>query len=146
MPNFTIFSPNQNLDSFKNYQLATIDGAKAQTLPTFYSEIEKVLDLPDYFAHNLDSLDEMMNDLEWIENENIALVFRNTDLLLAGEKKQSKLVDMLNLLDATAEDWKWLDSEDGYRKKNLALLIEHSPRIVKILEREEIAYGELPNA
>ncbi len=146
MPNFTLFTTNQSLDGFKNFTLATVDGAKAQTLPTFYAEIEKALDLPDYFAHNLDSLDEMMNDLEWIENENVAIVFTNTNLLLAGEKKPNKLVDILNLLDATAEDWKWLDEEDGYRKKNVAILLEHSPRIVKILEREEIAFSELLNA
>ncbi len=143
MPNFTVFTTNQTLNEFKNYQLATVDGAKAQTLAAFYTEIKRELELPDYFANNLDSLDEMINDLEWIENENVAIVFKNTGLLLAGEKKPNKLIDMLNLLDATAEDWKWLDEEDGYRKKNFIVLIEHSPRIVKILEREEIAFDEI---
>ncbi len=143
MPNFTIFATNQTLGEFKNYQLATVDGSKAQTLAAFYGEIKRELELPDYFANNLDSLDEMINDLEWIENENVAIVFKNTSLLLAGEKKPNKLIDMLNLLDATAEDWKWLDEEDGYRKKNFIVLIEHSPRIVKILEREEIAFDEI---
>ncbi len=143
MPNFTVFTTNQTLNEFKNYQLATVDGAKAQTLAAFYTEIKRELELPDYFANNLDSLDEMINDLEWIENENVAIVFKNTGLLLAGEKKPNKLIDIFNLLDATAEDWKWLDEEDGYRKKNFIVLIEHSPRIVKILEREEIAFGEI---
>jgi RNAse (barnase) inhibitor barstar len=143
MSNFTVFGSENGLDSFKNHKLATIDGAKAQTIKAFYTEIEKALELPDYFAHNLDSLDEMINDLEWIENENVAIVFRNSDQLLIAEKKVNKLVDILNLLDATAEDWKWLDEEDGYRKKNVVMLIEHSPRIIKILEREEIGFVQI---
>lgn len=143
MPNFTLFNAEADIGSFKNYHLARIDGAKALTMNDFFVQIEKALLLPDYFSHNLDSLDEMLNDLEWIKNTNVALVIVNFDKLLANEKKKNKLLDLLNLFDATAEDWKWLDDDDDSPKKNLRILIQNSPQTVAILQSEGIGFDVL---
>jgi RNAse (barnase) inhibitor barstar len=143
MANFLIFSTKDQLSAFKNYHLASIDGAKTTTLKTFFEQIEKALQLPDYFGHNLDSLDELLNDLEWIENEDVALVVTNTEQWLAQEKKQTKLLDLLALLDATAEDWKWLDETDDLPHKNLKILLQSHPKLVNILDEEGIGYEVL---
>lgn len=143
MPNFALFNAETDLGGFKNYHLARIDGAKSLTMNDFFVQIEKALLLPDYFSHNLDSLDEMLNDLEWIKNANVALVIVNFEQLLANEKKKNKLLDLLNLLDATAEDWKWLDDDDDSPKKNLRILLQNSPQTVAILQSEAIGFDVL---
>ena len=106
----------------------------------FFVQIEKELQLPDYFAHNLDSLDELLNHLEWIKKTDVALIITDFAQLLANEKKKTKLLDLLGLLDATAEDWKWLDEEEGLSKKNLKILVQNSPQAIAILEGEDIGY------
>ena len=49
---------------------------------------------------------------------------------------------VLNMLDATAEDWKWVDDETTDRK-DIILVFEDSPRIRKILESENIDFAML---
>lgn len=138
MANIILLSSEQGLTNFKNYKLAQIDGTKAQTLSDFYNEIEKALNLPD-FEPDMDLLDGLLNDLSWIKQANIALYITHFDAFLAREKEK-KMVELLSLLDATAEDWKWLDDDDDIPKKNIKILIQHSERATAILEKEEIAF------
>ena len=140
MSNFLILSPNANLTEFKKYRIGQIDGAKTPTLKSFYQAIEKALSFPDHFEHNLESLDELLNDLEWIEHPNVALYITQAEGFLAQEKP-AKVIELLNLLDATAEDWKWVD--DDVQPKNLKIFIEHSSKIVGLLEREEISFDKI---
>jgi RNAse (barnase) inhibitor barstar len=142
MSNFLILSPNANLTEFKKYRIGQIDGAKTPTLKSFYQAIEKALSFPDHFEHNLESLDELLNDLEWIKQADVALYFTNTEGFLAQEKP-AKAVELLNLLDATAEDWKWVDDEEDVKPKNFKILIQHSPKIIDLLEKEEIAFDTI---
>jgi RNAse (barnase) inhibitor barstar len=142
MSNFLIINPNAALADFKEYRVGQIDGAKTPTLKSFYQAIEKALSFPDYFEHNLESLDELLNDLEWIKQADVALYITNADGFLAQEKP-AKILELLNLLDATAEDWKWVDDEEGVQPKNLKILIEHSPKIVGLLEKEEIGFDTI---
>lgn len=140
MANFIVFNSESDLTAFKSYHLARIDGAQAATLKDFFAQIEKELQLPDYFAHNLDSLDELLNDLEWIKKSDVALVISRFEQFLANEKKKTKLLDLLGLLDATAEDWKWIDDQEGLPKKNLKILLQNTPQTIAILESEGIGY------
>ncbi|TAF00430.1 MAG: barnase inhibitor [Runella slithyformis] len=140
MPNFIVFNSESDLTAFKSYHLARIDGAQSATLKDFFAQIEKELQLPDYFSHNLDSLDELLNDLERKKKPDVALVVSRFEQFLANEKKKTKLLDLLGLLDATAEDWKWLDEEDGLPKKNLKILLQNSPQTIGTLESEGIGY------
>ncbi|CEH33439.1 barstar family protein [Romboutsia lituseburensis] len=48
-------------------------------------EIANKLNFPSYFSYNWDSLDECLNDLEWIEFSSLIIVLRDTEYLLANE-------------------------------------------------------------
>ncbi|WP_428668294.1 barstar family protein [Runella sp.] len=141
MANIFLLSSDQAVSNFKNYKLGQLDGSKAQTLSTFYSEIEKALSLPD-FEPDMDVLDELLNDLSWIKQPNVALYITDFDSFLVREKEKP-LVELLNLLDVIAEDWKWLDDDDTTPKKNFKILIQNSPRAVAVLEKEEIAFSTM---
>lgn len=142
MSNFLIISSDTALANFKKYRIGQIDGGKTPTLKSFFQAIEKVLSFPDDFEHNLESFDELLNDLEWIQQPDVALYITNADGFLAQEKP-AKILELLNLLDATAEDWKWVDDEEDIQLKNFKILIEHSPKIIGLLEKEEIAFDRI---
>lgn len=140
MSNFIILTAATSLASFSKYHMGQIDGSTTPTLKLFYQAIEKALDFPDDFEHNLDSLDEFLNDLGWIQETDLALYLTDSESFLTQEKP-AKVIELLNLLDATAEDWKWVD--DDMKPKNFKILIEYSSRIVHLLEKEEMAFDTL---
>jgi RNAse (barnase) inhibitor barstar len=140
MSNFIILTATTSLASFSKYRIGQIDSSKTPTLKLFYQAIEKALDFPDDFEHNLDSLDEFFNDLGWIQETDLALYLTDSEAFLTQEKP-AKVIELLNLLDAIAEDWKWVD--DDMEPKNFKVLIEYSPRIVSLLEKEEIAFDSI---
>ena len=128
---------------FPGWRIARIDGKDAPSIKTFYTQIAQALDFPDYFGHNLDSLDEMLNDLQWIKEEKIVIFISNSADWLVREKTNERLPVLIDLLEATAEDWKWLDEDDDsdLKKKELRILFEDSPRIRRLLEEQEIPFG-----
>ena len=65
--------------------IAVLDGNKCKNLSSFYKEISKALNFPDYFGNNLDSLDEMMSDLEWIEEKSVVLIIMNGNNFLSED-------------------------------------------------------------
>lgn len=140
MPNFTLIASSSDLERYKNHRLASINGAKALTMRAFLEEIARALSFPEDFEYNLDSLDDMLNDLSWIITRHVTIHLSQFDLLLSQEKSENKLLDLLNLLDATAEDWKWLDDDDDTPPKNLHIVIDHHARAVAMLEKEGIGY------
>ena len=139
MANFILLTSEEALANFKQYRLGQIDGTKAKTLNAFYGEIEKALKIPD-FEPDLDVLDSLLNDLSWIKQPDVALYITHFELLLSQEKKEKVLIELLSLLDAIAEDWKWLDDEDETPKKNFKILIQHHERAIAVLEKEEITF------
>ncbi|MGL4730584.1 MAG: barstar family protein [Clostridium sp.] len=48
-------------------------------------EMFNKLNFPSYFSYNWDSLDECLNDLEWIEYESLIIVLKDTESLLENE-------------------------------------------------------------
>ena len=73
-------------------------------------------------------------------NESV-LYFTNTNELISKERDPAKLGSVLNILDATAEDWKWVDEDEDIDKKEIVIVFEDSPRIRKMLDKESIAYA-----
>jgi RNAse (barnase) inhibitor barstar len=139
---FLIMAPGIDpATSFLGWRLARINGSEAKTLKGFYNQMAEALDFPDYFGHNLDSLDELLNDLQWIKENRIIIYIKDSAAWLSAEKSGDKLTTVLDLMEATAEDWKWLDEDDELNKKELRILFEDSPRIRKWLEEQEIPYG-----
>ncbi|MEZ4905001.1 MAG: barstar family protein [Spirosomataceae bacterium] len=139
MSNIVIINTGGVPAAFKKYRIGQIDGAKTPTLQTFYQAIEQALTLPDYFEYNLESLDDLLNDMSWIKQADVALCITHSDLFLSQEKPP-KVFELINLLDAIAEDWKWVDEEEEIQSKNFKILFQHSARIIDILEKEEIMF------
>lgn len=109
----------------EDFEVAEIDASKTTTLREFYETLAQVFEFPDYFGFNLDSFDEMINDLSWIENEKILIYFTHSDKFLEKERNESKILTLLDLLDAACEEWKWAEEDELIPKKEL--LIRFSP-------------------
>jgi RNAse (barnase) inhibitor barstar len=140
-PNILISQSERELEAhFADWFIAHIDGKDATTLRSFYETIADVLEFPDSFGYNLDALNDALNDLQWLEDERIVLYFTNTTDLISKERDPAKLASVFNMLDATAEDWKWLDDDEITDKKELVVVFEDSSRIRSILEKEQIDF------
>ena len=141
-PNILISQSERELESrYADHFIAHIDGQKTVTLRQFYEEMANLLEIPD-FGFNLDALNDALNDLQWLEDKRIVLYFTNTNDLISKERDPAKMGSVLNILDATAEDWKWIDDEE-IDQKELVVVFEDSPRIRKMLDDENIDYGML---
>ena len=141
MANFVFIPSEASLNQYADFRVASIDGLQAQTLKSFYEQIAKELEFPDYFGHNLDSLDELLNDFDWLDDDKIALYIANADHFLAGEKSEEKKADLLNILDAAAEDWKWVDDEaEEVTPRQFVILLQQSNGIQSLMDREGFAY------
>lgn len=141
-PNILICQSERELEiRYADYFIAHIDGQKTTTLRQFYEEMADLLEIPD-FSFSLDALNDSLNDLQWLEDERIVLYFTNTTDLISKERDPAKIGSVLNMLDATAEDWKWVDDELT-EKKDIVIVFEDSPRIRKLLESENIDFAML---
>ena len=123
--------------------IGQIDGLKATSIKEFHEQIGLAMNFPDYSGKNLDALDEMINDLEWIKEEKVIIYISNSTEWLSKEKSVDKILSILDIFDATAEDWKWMDEEEDVAKKDLDIIFDDSERIRTLLEEQEIPFGEL---
>lgn len=139
---FLCQSENDLKKHFKNDFIAHIDGNKTATLRQFYEAIEDVLEIPD-FGRTLDDLNDALNDLRWLEDERIVLYITGTDAFINKERDPAKMASVLNVLDATAEDWKWVNDEEIADKKEIVVVFEDGERIQKILAKEAIDVAQL---
>ena len=142
-PNVLICQSEGELEAhFANDFIAHVDGKHTQTLRQFYEEIADLLEIPN-FGFTLEALNDSLNDLQWLEDDRIVLYFTNTNDLVNKERDPAKMGSLLSILDACAEDWKWVDDEEEADKKEIILVFEDSPRIRKVLDGESIGYSFL---
>ena len=121
MANYTILNTVSDKHSTEKTLVAIIEGQHTDTLENFYSSIAAQLKFPDNFGNNLDAFDEMMNDLDWLEEDHICLIFRNYDIFLVEENDEAREI-LLTVLDDASTEWKRMDGEG----KSLKMLIEPS--------------------
>jgi RNAse (barnase) inhibitor barstar len=124
MKNLSVINPSEIPSDFD-----LIEMDSPTTLREFYELIANTLEFPDYFGFNLDSFDEMINDLSWIENEKLFLYFNNSENFLKKERNETKIQTLLDLLEATCEEWKW-DEEEG---KEILIGFSPSERMERLL-------------
>lgn len=90
----SIVSPS--MDTF----ICILDGRQITLLQDFYNEIAKGLKLPDYFGQNLDALDEMLYDLDWIEERNIlVLVLHGSEFLSEDIMARDEILNLFQQID-----------------------------------------------
>ena len=129
--------------SFPGAFIGQVDGLKATSMKEFHEQIGLAMEFPDYSGKNLDALDEMLNDLEWIKQEKVILYIKNSAEWLSKEKGDDRILTILDIFDATAEDWKWMDEEEDVAKKEFQIIFDDSSRIRRLLEEQEIPFGEV---
>lgn len=120
MANYTILDAASTKRSTEKTLVANIDGQQVDTLEKFYQELIVQLKFPDHFGRNLDAFDEMINDLDWLDETTICLVFKNYDDFLSEENDEAREI-ILTILDDAAAEWK--RDEDT---KKLRMYIEPS--------------------
>lgn len=121
MANYTILNTISDKHSTEKILVAIIDGEHTDTLEKFYASISLQLKFPDNFGNNFDAFDEMINDLDWLEENHIYLIFRNYDIFLVEENDEAREI-LLTILDDASSEWKRMDGEG----KSLKMLIEPS--------------------
>src|ERR1700736_6708155 len=67
-----------------------LDGADMRTRSGFYMHLTEVFHFPDYQGHNLNALEESLNDLDVEEYSSIVVILKNAQLLLCEESSESK--------------------------------------------------------
>lgn len=137
MPNFLV---TKNLELPDDYSIIELDGHKTLTLRGFYEEIGEALAFPEEFGFTIDSLDEMLNDLSWLEDEKIVVYISPSDQFIEKERNPEKIGTLLNLLDAICEDWRWEEGSEDAPKKELIFAFADSAHIRELLDNQEIAY------
>ncbi|RRB03657.1 barstar family protein [Larkinella rosea] len=141
MANFRFVQSDSDLKPYADFRMARIDGQKAQTLKQFYEQIARELRFPDHFEFNLESLDEALNDLDWLDDDKIAVYITHSDAFLSQEKSEAKKVELLNILDVAAEDWKWVDEEEeGVTPRQLVILFQPADTLIALFDKEDFAY------
>jgi hypothetical protein len=82
---------------FNEIRHVFIDGNTCDTIHKCYQTLQQQLEIPDYFGFNLDALEEVLSDLEWIPETGIRLLVLNTTALLSGETgKKAELLSIFN--------------------------------------------------
>jgi RNAse (barnase) inhibitor barstar len=105
MANYTILNSSSDKQSTEKTLVVIIDGEQIDTLDKFYEQLIVQLKLDDGFGRNLDAFDEMINDLDWLDEKYIYLIFRNYDSFLSEENDESREI-ILTILDDAAAEWK----------------------------------------
>lgn len=144
MANFRFVQPDSELKEYADFKVARIDGQKAQTLRQFFDQISRELRFPDYFEFDLESLDEALNDLEWLPSDKIAVYITHPDAFLMQEKSEARKAELLNILDVAAEDWKWVDEEEeGVAPREFVILLQPSESLAALLDKEGFVYDDI---
>jgi len=138
----TNFLLTGNPDLLTGYRVARIDGTKSQTLTGFYKEIARALEFPDYFGFNLDSLDELLNDLSWIKEDKIVIFITGSEYFIANDPDPERLHNILVLLDETAGNWISPDNNKYINSPGKELKIVFSPneRLKQVLRSLDIKF------
>jgi RNAse (barnase) inhibitor barstar len=92
-----IFNIPTQYYSENNVRYVFIDGNTCTNITECYNSLQQQLSLPDYFGYNLDALEEVLSDLDWIEEEKIKVILLNSEKLLSDNKEKKKaFLDILN--------------------------------------------------
>lgn len=88
--------PQIHFASNAQTKVVVMHGKAISTLNDFYNDLQFALEIPSYFGHNLDALDEVLHDLSWLTEKHIILILYRSSLLCAEHKEdRSNLLSIL---------------------------------------------------
>jgi RNAse (barnase) inhibitor barstar len=83
-----------------NTRYVFIDGITCDTMEKCYQTLKEQLSVPDYFGYNLDALEEVLADPEWILEEKILILVLHPAALLTNDtEKKAAFMDLLNSIE-----------------------------------------------
>ena len=85
-----------------NIRYVFIDGFACKEIGRCFTILQQQLSIPAYFGKNLDALEEVLEDLEWVKEEKIKIVISNSASLL--EDDSPKKNSFLDVLHSSAND------------------------------------------
>jgi len=83
-----------------NTRFVFIDGNANDTVEKCYKTLQAQLSIPDYFGQNLDALEEVMNDLDWILESEIIITISAPAMLLQNDIASKN--DFLEILETSS--------------------------------------------
>ena len=100
------------------------------------------MEFPDYFGFNLDSLDELLNDLSWIKEDKIVIFITGSEHFIENDPDPERLQDLLVLLDETAGNWQRLnmDKDNIFPGKKLKIIFSPNDRLKLVLRNLDIKF------
>lgn len=89
---------NQHIYYTQNYSVLTSNGvyitrihcASCSTLDDCYTVFSNAFQFPDYFGYNLDALEDMLLDLDWMEADSIVVQMVAPNEFLQSESTETK--------------------------------------------------------
>jgi RNAse (barnase) inhibitor barstar len=74
-----------------------LDGKSCRNMEDCYDALQQQLSLPAYFGRNLDALEEVLDDLEWIKEKRIKIIISDLARLLQNEPaKKENFLEILH--------------------------------------------------
>lgn len=96
-----VFHLPENYFASDHIRYIFLEGHFCKTMNDCYDTLQRQLSLPVYFGRNLDALEEVLSDLEWVKEEIVKIIVADADHLLSGELgKKHAFLDILNSADS----------------------------------------------
>jgi RNAse (barnase) inhibitor barstar len=98
----TVSHINDTYFSDNNTRFVFIDGSACDHIDKCYDSLQQQLSIPEYFGKNLDALEEVLADLEWIDEAKIKIIILNESALFKNSDAKKK--DFLEVLNSSENE------------------------------------------
>ena len=83
-----------------NIRYVFLDGRACKKMDACFTTLQEQLSIPAYFGKNLDALEEVLDDMEWIKEEKIKIIISHTNSLLENDLAKKKVfVEILHSIN-----------------------------------------------
>ncbi|MCX5965691.1 MAG: barstar family protein [Cyanobacteria bacterium] len=85
------------------FDVIEFNGRKAQGEASYFTELAKIFEFPDYFGGNWDAVVDCLTDLEWEEGDCIMVLYSAADRLAKAEPLSWKT--MMEIWQRVVDHW-----------------------------------------